>query len=162
MKLEQQRLLRIDWWLFARGVFCMCAWIFPTEVGSGITVYTSAVHNQEVQRCCLSYVFATLSEVGRTCGFIFTAINRLHTATHCLLYLLTLIISHIFFKTSVSLFLPCVHKICNDSHIVPGGTVRRIRSINVLFMIYPTWRLCVFVYLCLCVGLPVSGIVYGI
>lgn len=75
----------------------MCAWISPTKVGSGITVYTSAVHNQEVQRCCLPYVFATLSEVGRTCGFIFTAVNPLHTTRYCLLYRLTLIISHIFF-----------------------------------------------------------------
>lgn len=55
VKLDQQGLLRIDWWVFARGVFCMCAWIFPTEVGSGITVYTSAVQTRK----CKDVVFPT-------------------------------------------------------------------------------------------------------
>lgn len=66
-----------------------------------------------------------------------------------------------FFLNFGVLFLPCVQKICNDSTHCPRITVRRIRFISVLFMIYPTWRLCVFVYTRLCVGFPASVIVYG-
>lgn len=48
-----------------------------------------------MQRCCLSYVFATLSEVGRTCGFIFARANRTHRTSYCLSEISTFSILHI-------------------------------------------------------------------
>lgn len=46
----------------ARRALCILGRISLTLACLRITVCTSALHNQEVQRCCVSYVFATLSE----------------------------------------------------------------------------------------------------
>lgn len=47
--------------LSAPRVPCTFVPDFPLRSGAGITAWSSALHNQEVRGCCLSYVFATLS-----------------------------------------------------------------------------------------------------
>lgn len=65
----------------ARSVLCMRERVFVCAACSTITGCRAALHNQEVQTCCLSYVFATLSESEGHVGLFLLAYKKCDT--HC-------------------------------------------------------------------------------